>query len=1031
MSEARTNSRPDLLSQHLADLAKSGLSEQTIAACQFHSVTREREAREILRWDRTAGKLLPALAIPFLDRQGNPTGFVRLKPDHPRKAKKSDGKERIIKYEQPKGVPLRIYVPPMAWPLIENPAQPLLFTEGEKKAAKAAQEGFACVGLCGVECWSLRREKGADGKPIGKRQLLPELTALPLAGRDAYIVFDSDAEQKQEVCRAESAFQRALQQAGARVSIVRLPAGEGGNKVGLDDYLCHHTAQELGWLLGPTEGAALDRLDKVLADEGAAGLFRDKKLLEDLAALSVDDPPQYARRRVSLRDAGVKMRDFDRAIRRLITEEIKKRPPDLVRGKTGGFFESDGYICRTKLTLDGPVTVPLCNFTATITDETIRDDGAERRVVLGISGHHCSGRPLPRVEVAAESFGRHDWVVPGWGSDAIVWPGEARALPAAIQALSENKQRRTVYTHSGWREISGGGHYLHAGGAIGPDGQAENVEVDLPETLAGFCLPPPLVPVGLRVGLAYGDLGRAAQTEAAALSEAIRASLAILDLASDRLTFPLLAAVYRAALGDSPGPIDFALHLAGPHGAGKSELAALAQQHFGDGLDARHLPGSWSSTANALEGLAFAAKDALLVVDDYAPRGAIGDRQRQERDADRLLRAQGNRAGRQRMRADGSLRSARPPRGLILSTGEDVPPGQSLRGRMLVLEVSPGDVPLAGLTPHQRAAGAGLYAQALAGFLHWLAPRYGELRTTLPDEYARLRLLALTGAGSSRTPGIVAGLALGLNLFLSFAFEASAITAAEREALTCRGWNALGQAGVAQAEQVGSVEPTALFLRLLAAAIGTTACVAGPDGREPAEQPEAWGWHQKTYGLGEQERTDWYPCRQGGRIGWVDGTDLYLEPEASYAAAQDLARHQGNELPVSARTLRKRLKERGLLASTDSEREVLTVRRTLEGKRREVLHLRTSLLWAEKPDQPDQHAPTTGPPGTCAGQVSEVDRTSAPDQASLDPVNPTNGNACPVGTNGHVVGLVGSNPGGDGGTGNPFHGQAGRRRGSL
>jgi hypothetical protein len=42
----------------------------------------------------------------------------------------------------------------------------------------------------------------------------------------------------------------------------------------------------------------------------------------------------------------------------------------------------------------------------------------------------------------------------------------------------------------------------------------------------------------------------------------------------------------------------------------KSEAAALAQQHFGAGLDARHLPANWSSTGNALEALAFTAKDA-------------------------------------------------------------------------------------------------------------------------------------------------------------------------------------------------------------------------------------------------------------------------------------------------------------------------------------------------------------------------------------------------------------------------------------
>ena len=40
------------------------------------------------------------------------------------------------------------------------------------------------------------------------------------------------------------------------------------------------------------------------------------------------------------------------------------------------------------------------------------------------------------------------------------------------------------------------------------------------------------------------------------------------------------------------------------------------------GLDARHLPASWAATPNALEGLAFLAKDAVLVVDDFNPTGA-------------------------------------------------------------------------------------------------------------------------------------------------------------------------------------------------------------------------------------------------------------------------------------------------------------------------------------------------------------------------------------------------------------------------
>src|SRR5439155_13606589 len=123
---------------------------------------------------------------------------------------------------------------------------------------------------------------------------------------------------------------------------------------------------------------------------------------------------------------------------------------------------------------------------------------------------------------------------------------------------------------------------------------------------------------------------------------AVRTSLALLDVAPDSVTMPLYAGIWRAALGN----IDCSLHLYGPTGEGKTELAALAQQHFGAGMDARNLPASWMSTGNALEGLAFLAKDAVMVIDDFCPTGARADIQRYHREADRLLRAQGNKSSR-------------------------------------------------------------------------------------------------------------------------------------------------------------------------------------------------------------------------------------------------------------------------------------------------------------------------------------------------------------------------------------------------
>jgi hypothetical protein len=295
------------------------------------------------------------------------------------------------------------------------------------------------------------------------------------------------------------------------------------------------------------------------------------------------------------------------------------------------------------------------------------------------------------------------------------------------------------------------------------------------------------------------------------------------------------------------------------------------------------------------------------------------------------------------------MRTTKPPRALILSTGEDTPRGQSLRARMLVLEHGEGDVDWEMLTECQRDADAGLYARATSGFVSWFAAQYDEVRRRMPDEARELRDEASRAGQHRRTPVIAADLGLGLRYFLNYAREAGAVGAEEYEALWERGWKAILGAAASQEGHQTASEPAGRFIELLRSAISSgRAHLASTDGERPEENAGAIGW-RKT----DSEFEDWRP--QGDRIGWVDGEDLYLESAASYRVAQREA--QGGEaLAVGAQTLRKRLKEKGFLLSTDKKRQTLTVRRTIEGvKDRSVLHLSLSSLFSdrEKPDEPD------------------------------------------------------------------------------
>jgi hypothetical protein len=789
-------------------------------------------------------------------------------------------------------------------------------TEGALKADVAtARSGLLTVGASGVTGW---------------RAVLD--AARRLGATAVRLAFDADCRTKAQVARALGDCYEDARARGLAVKLERWDAADGK---GIDDLLAAGEQPEV--LAGDAAREAIaeivaafdplrlaketvERLDDVLKG-GAEALFRDKELLAALARLAEEDSAEYAGIRARLRRAKVNLTDLNAALspfREAVRRE--KPPPD----HAGGYRVVGGRIVWEVQTEDGVKEIPLANFEARVVEQVTLDDGADRSVRLAVEGSLQDGTPLPRVEIAAAEFSRLEWVVTSWGTRACPLPGQGYKdrLRAAVQLLSGDVPCRTVYGHLGWREIGGRWLYLHAGGAVGPDGPGEGVEVSVPDALTPYTLPdPPRGP---------------------ALVRAVRASLGVLRLGPDRLAYPLLAAVYRVVLG----ACDFALHLCGPTGAGKSERAALCQQHFGAGMDRLHLPGSWLGTGNSQEALAFAAKDAVLVVDDFAPGGAA-DVARAHREADRLLRAQGNRSGRGRCKVDGSLRAAKPPRGLIVSTGEDVPRGQSLRSRLLALETTADDMNWQALTACQEDAAAGLYAQALAAFLSWLAPRYGEVRDGLDAARSGLRALAAAAGQHARTPGIVADLALGLHHLLDFAREVGAVDAATAAAHWERGWAALCEAAAAQDEHVRSAEPVGHFLRLLNTALASgEAHVAGTDGVTfyVPDNPAAWGWREAKIG-GDDYRLEWQP--RGKRIGWADGKHLYLDPGAAYAVAQALARTQGETQPVGDRTLWRRLHEQGLLTAVDAQEDGTTrfaVRRRLEGRRRSVLCLRADVL---------------------------------------------------------------------------------------
>jgi hypothetical protein len=218
----------------------------------------------------------------------------------------------------------------------------------------------------------------------------------------------------------------------------------------------------------------------------------------------------------------------------------------------------------------------------------------------------------------------------------------------------------------------------------------------------------------------------------------------------------------------------------------------------------------------------------------------------------------------------------------------------------------------------------------MSAYLKWLAPQYDQVQADLETKVSDLRE-KFANAGHFRVAPMTARLAAGFQTFLQFATASSAVEKNVAEELNTRCIAALGEFAAAQARYHSNEDPVTRFIELLSAVVASgRAHFDFASGL--LENPAAWGWRHRDDG--------WHP--QGDLVGWIKDGSIYLEPDAAFKAAQNTA-PTGDGIPIGVKTLARRLRDKGVLASTDEKRHTITVRKVIDGMRREVLHLRPDI----------------------------------------------------------------------------------------
>lgn len=210
---------------HFKLLAESGITPEVAAARSYRSADTKAQCRAL--GFKQAQCRPPGLLLPTWSPVTHEIAGWQLRPDEPRVDQQ---RSRLVKYETAAARPVVVDAHPHTWDRLDDPAIPLFVTEGIRKADSAISIGLCCLALLGVWNW-----RGANDK--GGKTALPEWEAIALNGRKVYVVFDSDVMENPSVHQAMARLKTFLEAKGAEVSVIYLPSGPGGVKVGLDDFL--------------------------------------------------------------------------------------------------------------------------------------------------------------------------------------------------------------------------------------------------------------------------------------------------------------------------------------------------------------------------------------------------------------------------------------------------------------------------------------------------------------------------------------------------------------------------------------------------------------------------------------------------------------------------------------------------------------------------------------------------------------------------------------------------------------------------
>ena len=548
-------------------------------------------------------------------------------------------------------------------------------------------------------------------------------------------------------------------------------------------------------------------------------------------------------------------------------------------------------------------TTAIANHTPLLKEQRIIDNGIETTEELVFTALRDFRKGADTAISLKDVLSQTPNIKFGAACRIFLGRGAKSRYSEAMQIQCENAPLTMLYQHTGYTTIEGERVFLNGGHSVTKDGLTDKYNVLLSGQMENYVF------TDKKVSERY-------KTLLSLLPSVAPTSLVYAGLGLSFLT-PL-----NALLRDCGIEPCFILYFTGKTGARKTTMAKLFLNFFGAFNNGTAPTASFRDTTNAVEKKFALADSTLVLLDDRIPSTTPKIKAQMEAMEQAVARQIGDRSGRARMNADGTLKATyRPKCNLIITAEESFSNvGESAIARSISVDLKPGDINLSALTKVQQNADH--LNQCMSDYIQFVIRNWDSITEQAKPLFLEYRDKAQNG-GHGRLAECVAHLQIGIYFMCEWLLGENIVDEAQAERLRTAAWNVFIELADKQNRRIVEEKPVKLFLDAV---------------REMRDRG--------TIRIVDIDCTNDY--NSSSVVGYRDKDFYYFYPDSIYTEVKKFYSAQDRNYPLGKAGLFQQLAIDGLI-ETDKD-QTTKAKRIKNGKRPRFLWLKADALDEEKED---------------------------------------------------------------------------------